>query len=446
VTRGRFGEELVAARRTRHALPQPLHADGERTAFLAESADSLLHSELMTQRNRALSYVVVAGAMLLTKAAGIFGVHLNWGLGIFGVGILTVAWCSLVAMRARRTTQRANLAVWWIASDTILVTAMVCATGGLSSPWFVLYLGCAGAAITHLRLLPAIWFGIAAGLLYLGALAAMGQVGLLDNGFFEATCQLALLFCGSLFLLANTRKLLSSTQLNQRLKSEADERVMELTRLTRDLEVTSALLRKFAELDALTGAYNRRYLLERIAQEEEQYRASVPNRRAADLRSGTGVIMIDLDRFKRINDAYGHAAGDEALKHLAGIIRQCMRSEDTLVRWGGDEFLILLPRISSMQLSDVSERIRTAVCTRACRLTTLGGEKLSCMLSCSIGWSLFDWQPRHDGASPWEWALAAADAAAYSAKRAGGNRSYPPKSAIVEADEPTEVPMPLAVA
>jgi diguanylate cyclase (GGDEF)-like protein len=413
--------------------PDPPRAGGN-TGLPAKLDDSLLHSELVTQRNRAVTYAVAGAAMLLTRVVGLYDVHYAWNLSIFGLGILSVGCFSLLAMRAQRANRRADLAAWWIACDMVLVTAMVCATGGVSSPWWVWYLGCGGAAMTHLRLRLAVAFAAVAALLYFGALAAMGQIGGMDHGFYLAALKLVFLFGASLFLVVNTRKLLASTQLNQRLKDEATARVEELTQVTRDLEAVSRLLRDFTEIDPLTGLHNRRYLLDRVAEHVSQRGLEYSSRRAADRARSAGIIMIDLDDFKAINDTYGHAAGDEALKHLAGLLRQCVRDGDRLARWGGDEFLVFLPQVDRERIHEVAERILSAVRSQPCSLPahashgsrgshgSEGSEDSTCQLTCSIGWSAFDWRPRPDGASPWEHALAAADEALYTAKRDGRDR------------------------
>jgi diguanylate cyclase (GGDEF)-like protein len=403
--------------------PDPTRAGGNGRRRPARLDDGLLHSELTTQRNRALTYAVAGLAMLLTKVSGIFDVHFVWGVAIFGTGALSVGWFSLWSLRAARANRRANLAAWWIACDFALVTAIVCATGGVSSPWFVMYLGCAGAAVTHLRLRLAVAFGVAAALLYFGALAAMGQIGMGDRGFIVAASQLLLLFGASLFLLANTRKLLASTQLNLQLKNEADARVEELTRVTRDLEAMSRLLQDFTETDQLTGLHNRRYLLDRVAEESRRRGHEHSRRRAKDRTGSAGVLMIDVDHFKTINDTHGHPAGDAALNQVAKVLRQCVRGDDKLARWGGDEFLVLLPHVDTERIHEVADRILSMVRSQPCRIPGNGSEDLAVKLTCSIGWSSFDWQPPQDGASPWDSALAAADQALYTAKRHGRDSS-----------------------
>ena len=104
--------------------------------------------------------------------------------------------------------------------------------------------------------------------------------------------------------------------------------------------------------DALTGLYNRRYLTRRL--EEEIARAQ---RYAQPL----SCLFIDVDHFKRINDTYGHAAGDEVLRDLAGRLRSHLRPSDVAVRFGGEEFALLLPQIAAREAMRIAERMRVMV-------------------------------------------------------------------------------------
>ncbi|HBM50200.1 GGDEF domain-containing protein [Marinobacter sp. UBA3607] len=107
-----------------------------------------------------------------------------------------------------------------------------------------------------------------------------------------------------------------------------------------------------ARTDELTGLANRRYMHSRLTAEFSRYQ-----------RSGHhfSVVLIDLDLFKRINDNYGHDAGDTALQHFARLVRQVIRQTDVAARWGGEEFLILLPDTTLLQALSLAERLRTEV-------------------------------------------------------------------------------------
>lgn len=124
-------------------------------------------------------------------------------------------------------------------------------------------------------------------------------------------------------------------------------------------EVSAALQRAYAfeaaetqaKLDPLTGLPNRRYL-------EQLISPTGSGRRADD---HTGALMIDIDHFKRLNDRYGHQVGDSVLRAVAEQIAFALRASDTPVRYGGEEFAVLLRRATADQAADVAERIRRAV-------------------------------------------------------------------------------------
>ena len=107
-----------------------------------------------------------------------------------------------------------------------------------------------------------------------------------------------------------------------------------------------------AHQDPLTGCANRRSGLDNFDRAFTQARAA-----------GTplGVLMFDLDRFKSVNDRFGHPAGDAVLVHAAHTARGCLRESDLLVRYGGEEFLVVLPRVPAEQLLVVAERVRAAI-------------------------------------------------------------------------------------
>jgi diguanylate cyclase (GGDEF)-like protein len=155
--------------------------------------------------------------------------------------------------------------------------------------------------------------------------------------------------------------------------------------------------------DGLTGIWNRSAIIELMQREFES---------AARTGANTGVIVLDLDHFKYVNDTYGHLAGDAALKESAGRIQDAVRSYDLVGRYGGEEFLIVLPRCDSEQLSACAERIRLAV-----------GDKPFCVgpatirITASLGLTVVN-----PAFFTEQQALAAADAALYQAKELGRDR------------------------
>jgi len=163
-----------------------------------------------------------------------------------------------------------------------------------------------------------------------------------------------------------------------------------------------------ARTDPLTGTMNRRAILERLG--EEMARAE---------RQGTsvGIGMIDIDHFKRVNDAYGHAVGDEVLRQFVSRSVAAMRSLGALGRFGGDEFLAVVPQADGTQAKEVLERIREAVCA-----SPIEAEGYEVRVTVSIGGAM-NWGGSTDAA------IQAADAALYQAKSRSRNQ-------VVRADIP----------
>ena len=131
---------------------------------------------------------------------------------------------------------------------------------------------------------------------------------------------------------------------------------LELFRQGFGLALNNALahdrLQRLAALDPLTGVYNRRFGLGRLHEEfERSIRSTIP----------LGLLMLDIDHFKSVNDTYGHQAGDRILKSIAAIIKSILREGDILVRYGGEEFLAILPAAASEDLELIGERIRRSV-------------------------------------------------------------------------------------
>jgi len=135
---------------------------------------------------------------------------------------------------------------------------------------------------------------------------------------------------------------------------EASAAVLELVS---DLEEHAAESSRLANLDALTGLPNRRYFLHRARQ----------LMRASRLQGrDVAVVMLDIDHFKPVNDSLGHAAGDVVLVEVGRRMRSALREPDLLARFGGEEFVVLIPNVSGVQLcSEIANRVREAVSASA---------------------------------------------------------------------------------
>ncbi len=181
-------------------------------------------------------------------------------------------------------------------------------------------------------------------------------------------------------------------------------------------------LRMQSVRDALTGLYNRRYLEEVLDRE---------TRRAGRAEQSMGVLMLDLDHFKHFNDTYGHDAGDAVLREAAAFLLQNVRAEDFVCRFGGEEFVVILPTADLHGSSLRAEALRAKMKD----LTIMHQGKSLGLITFSVGVASF---PEH-GASPKE-LMAAADAALYHAKRAGRDR------VVVATPKIPETATPLAAA
>ena len=169
-----------------------------------------------------------------------------------------------------------------------------------------------------------------------------------------------------------------------------------------ELEQALERIRELATRDDLTGLYNRRYMQERLTQQINEVQ-----------RSGGrfSLCMADLDHFKRINDTHGHGIGDLVLRQFADIARTCLRESDTLARWGGEEFLVLLPDTGTGQAAQSMERLRTAVAEQ-CALPEVPDLKVT--FSAGV--------TEYRSGETAEQAVERADRALYRAKAEGRNR------------------------
>lgn len=164
-------------------------------------------------------------------------------------------------------------------------------------------------------------------------------------------------------------------------------------------------LQKLAALDPLTGILNRRFGMVRL---REEYSRSV--RRGVPL----ALMMFDIDHFKQVNDTYGHVAGDRVLRNIANQIRQGMREGDILLRYGGEEFMVILPGANKEDALAIAERVRHIVRENV----TMYGENQICV-TISVG---LDSMPETEVDGETE-LISNADEALYRSKNAGRDRT-----------------------
>ncbi len=204
---------------------------------------------------------------------------------------------------------------------------------------------------------------------------------------------------------------LSLSASNPDVFSESDLRVLESFATTTTAALQNAMLhaevQKLALTDALTEVYNRRGLFEVGKREVE---------RAHRFNRPLSAILVDVDHLKQINDTFGHAAGDESLRIVAERFRSSIREVDVLGRYGGDEFVFLLPETDLFTACGVAERIRQRV-TEPMTLTGISANDNPVVMTISLGVA-----NAVADTTDLESLLHRADAAAYEAKKNGRNR------------------------
>lgn len=168
---------------------------------------------------------------------------------------------------------------------------------------------------------------------------------------------------------------------------------------------TDAELRHRAFHDHLTGLYNRHFFDEAL---DREYR------RCVRYNESMGLLFLDLDRFKQINDAHGHRFGDEVLRQVAQAVRGSVRDCDVVARYGGEEFVVLVLRVTPQELTVVAERVRRAIETLAVRC---GDQSVS--VTASVGAAVLH-PATEPNVTPAD-LLETADRAMYDAKRCGRN-------------------------
>jgi two-component system, cell cycle response regulator len=186
------------------------------------------------------------------------------------------------------------------------------------------------------------------------------------------------------------------------------EHLAAVTALCIDAAVNRARLQRDGLTDMLTQVANRRFFDRRLREEISQWL-----RRGGEL----SCLLVDLDRFKQINDQHGHQAGDLVLQEVARTLSKGLRASDVLARYGGEEFVLLLPATGSVRAAEIAERLRSAIASLV--LTPVRATHIR--VTASFGLASLDGGQRATLEDPGLWLLRHSDQALYAAKAHGRN-------------------------
>jgi diguanylate cyclase (GGDEF)-like protein len=242
----------------------------------------------------------------------------------------------------------------------------------------------------------------------------------------------AMVFMGALVFLKQhwmDRELLHLLHLSRqnldemcKLKEELESKEQSVRWHSLELQRKNLELQEISFTDALTGVWNRRYLEEILAAEAGQVLRNYARVRESDIRkldhSDLVFIMVDVDFFKQVNDLHGHPAGDRFLQRVAERLGRVVRKSDVLVRWGGEEFLIMSRSADPAGTPAFCERILEVMASETFDL----GHGVRVQKTCSVGWAPFPWSRGAYEAICAEETIELADTALYRAKAGGRNQ------------------------
>ena len=190
-------------------------------------------------------------------------------------------------------------------------------------------------------------------------------------------------------------------------------------RLNRELRRTNIVLEEASLSDPLTGLRNRRYFSATIDADVSQALRSHADGRDPHTRDLV-FYLIDADNFKEVNDRYGHDVGDKVLVEMARRLSSSIRHSDVLVRWGGEEFLIVSRYTDRSEAELLAQRVLSAVADTP---INLGASGEAMYRTCSLGWAAFPWSPENPQVIGYEEVLTLADRGLHRAKELGKNRA-----------------------
>ncbi|GFD84787.1 hypothetical protein KUL150_08460 [Alteromonas sp. KUL150] len=202
------------------------------------------------------------------------------------------------------------------------------------------------------------------------------------------------------------------------LRREVRQQTLTLQEKNEELQAAYRTLEEVSLRDPLTSLYNRHYLESQLPGEIR--RSQFSSNQSTDTNKSKQdllCLLIDIDHFKRINDDYGHIAGDKVLASFAQVLKHVFRLTDLIIRWGGEEFLVVCRQSNREELPELAERCREMVASTP---FDIGLEK-PINITCSIGFSLLPPDRKDNFDMAWERTFAVVDYALYAAKLSGRN-------------------------
>jgi diguanylate cyclase (GGDEF)-like protein len=346
----------------------------------------------------AAASIACAGSLMANEA---IDYHIYYTGSLFDVPlILAMAWFIRIGLLGRETAEQTPQES--ISRGYGIWKARLAMLSVLLTPFMVAWAQFGGDAplrVRHYRL----WL-TAAVMLVMGALVFLKQ-HMLDQEL--------------LSLLQSSRQNLDEMC---NLKDELENKEHSLPWHSLELQRKNLELQEISFTDVLTGVWNRRYLEEILTAEAGQVLRNYQRARGGDIRKmdhrDLVFIMVDMDFFKEINDVHGHPAGDRLLQLVAQRLNTVVRKSDVLVRWGGEEFLIMSRSTDPSGTPAFCSRILEAISSEPFDL----GHGILVKKTCSVGWASYPWSRQSFEALCAEESIALADAALYQAKALGRNQ------------------------
>jgi diguanylate cyclase (GGDEF)-like protein len=389
-------------------------------------AESRLRLNLSVQKSRAVVFTLATLVGLLDRALG--GLRMDYAAAplFLAYGAATAYLFHELYRRGLDRRLGIDLFLVWTVCDIGVITFAIHLSADRSY-WFLWYLSVTAGAAFVQGGRAALGVGAGNTVAYLAA-AALATPETIPDRLAQAFTRLTYLYGVSFFLILGIAGLRDKQLLIRRLRRADEARLGELTQLTEELDRrgaeldrANAQLRESAVTDSLTGLHNRRFLEAQIATDvaavHRAYGDATRGRPSDPLNRALGLLLVDIDHFKKINDIHGHDAGDRVICGTADVLRRCVRLNDSVVRWGGEEFLLVARQAKPGFLPIVALRVLRSMREHAHALPA--GNEVH--ITCSVGWSFYPLTEEPGRQPDWRLVLKLADMGLYLAKRNGRN-------------------------